>query len=58
MFDFEFPSPLEKSLLRHCRWLTQHYKEQDFLRFGVDANKEVSLLVAEGLCLGLSTLVL
>lgn len=38
------------SLSRHPMWIIQQYREQDFLRFLIDANKEVNLIFA-GLCL-------
>lgn len=46
------------NLSRHPMWITQHYREQDFLRFLIDANKEVNLIIFSGLCLKLPILAL
>ena len=32
----------DMNLPRHPTWITQSYREEDFLRFLTDANKEVS----------------
>ena len=44
------------NLPRHHKWIAQRYSEQDFLGFLIDANKEVSLVISEGLCLEVSIL--
>lgn len=45
----QFHSRLEVSLPRHCKWITWHCREQDFLSFLGDASKDGSLVISEGL---------
>lgn len=49
LFNFPFPLGLEVSFPRHCKCITQHPRDRHPLRVLVGANKEVDLVIIEGL---------